>query len=301
MPAPAGRLSIRESAHIDGRVGNLASYRNKEATMKNILLLIHDDKGQEARYQAALDVARAVGGHLTCLDLTIIPEVMGDYVAMGAGGLLLAEEQESESVHGAKMRARLEHEDVPFDWTETTGFLSQTLEARTRLMDLVVLSTDEDGELFPRMRDVIGELLVQTGKPVLVVPPASQHFELTGRAMVAWDGSADAEAALTAAVPLLSLARSVTLYYVDDKSMDAPIEDAARYLSRHGIEPVVKREPAGIDRVSVSLRCEAEMGHYDYVVMGGYGHSRTVETIFGGATQGMLKKCRVPMLLVHRR
>lgn len=269
--------------------------------MKNVLLLIHDDKGQEARYQAALDVARAVGGHLTCLDLTIIPAVMGDYAAMGAGGLLLAEEQESETIHATKMRARLEHEDVPFDWTEATGFLSQTLEARTRLMDLVVLCTDEDGELFLRMRDVIGELLVQTGKLVLVVPPASRHLDLTGRAMIAWDGSADAEAALTAAVPLLSLARTVTLYYVDDKSMDAPIEDAARYLSRHGIEPVVKKEPEGIDRVSISLRCEAEMGHYDYVVMGGFGHSRTVETIFGGATQMMLKNCRVPMLLVHRR
>ena len=269
--------------------------------MKNILLLIHNDKGQEARYQAALDVARAVQGHLTCLDVTILPEVMGDYVAMGAGGLLLAEEQESESIHAAKMRARLEHEDVPFDWTETTGFLSQTLEARTRLMDLVVLSTDEEGELFRGMRDVIGELLVQTGKPVLVVPPESRRLDLTGRAMIAWDGSADAEAALAAAVPLLSLARSVTLYHVDDKSMDAPIEDAARYLSRHGIEPVVKKEPAGTDRVSASLRCEAETGEYDYVVMGGFGHSRTLETIFGGATQAMLKTCTVPMLLVHRR
>lgn len=269
--------------------------------MKNILLLIHDDAGQEARYQAALDVARAVGGHLTCLDLTIIPEVMGDYVAMGAGGMMLAEEQENETAHGARMKARLEHEDVPFDWTETTGFLSQALEARTRLIDLVVLSTDEEGELFPRMRDVIGELLVQTGKPVLVVPPASERFEMTGRAMVAWDGSAGAEAALTAAVPLLSFARNVTLFYVDDKSMGAPIEDAARYLSRHGIEPEVKKEPAGIDRVSAVLRRESEAGHYDYVVMGGFGHSRTVETFFGGATQGMLKKCRVPMLLVHRR
>lgn len=269
--------------------------------MKNILLLIHDDKGQEARYQAALDVARAIGGHLTCLDLTIIPQVMGDYVEMGVGGLLLAEEREGETIHGAKMRSRLEREDVPFDWTETTGFLSQTLEARTRLADLVVLSTDDDGVLFPRMQDLIGDLLVETGKPVLVVPPAMERFTPTGRAMVAWDGSSGAEAALTAAVPLLSLAQSVTLYYVDDGSMDAPIEDAARYLSRHGIEPVVKKEPIGIDRVSVALRCEAEMGHYDLVVMGGYGHSRTAEKIFGGATQGMLKKCRVPMLLVHRR
>ena len=119
--------------------------------------------------------------------------------------------------------------------------------------------------------------------------------------MVAWDGSPDAEAALTAAMPLLSLARSVTLYYAEDKSMDTPIEDAARYLSRHGIEPVIKREPIGIDRADVALRCEAEMGHYDLVVMGAYGHARTVETIFGGATQGMLTRCRVPLLLVHHR
>ncbi|GEM70868.1 MULTISPECIES: universal stress protein [Sphingomonadaceae] len=269
--------------------------------MKNILLLIHGDEGQEARYQSALDVARAVGGHLTCLDLTIIPEVMGDYVAMGVGGLLLAEEQESETLHGVRMRARLEREDVPFDWTETTGFLSQTIEARARMTDLIVLSTDEDGKLLPRMRDVIGDLLVHTGKPVLAVPPASRKLDVRGRAIVAWDGSPDAEAALTAAMPLLSLARCVTLYYADDKSMDTPIEDAARYLSRHGIEPVIKREPIGIDRVDVALRCEAEMGHYDLVVMGAYGHARTMETIFGGATQGMLKRCRVPLLLVHHR
>ena len=41
--------------------------------MKNILALMHDDSGQEARYQVALDVTRALEGHLTCLDLTYIP------------------------------------------------------------------------------------------------------------------------------------------------------------------------------------------------------------------------------------
>ena len=41
--------------------------------MKNILLLVHDDAGQEARFQAALDIGRAVEGHLSCLDVTVIP------------------------------------------------------------------------------------------------------------------------------------------------------------------------------------------------------------------------------------
>jgi hypothetical protein len=32
--------------------------------MKSVLLLVHDDAGQEARLQAALDVVRAIG--VTC-------------------------------------------------------------------------------------------------------------------------------------------------------------------------------------------------------------------------------------------
>ena len=35
--------------------------------MKNILLLIHDDPGQEARLQAALDITRAVEAFRTAI------------------------------------------------------------------------------------------------------------------------------------------------------------------------------------------------------------------------------------------
>ena len=38
--------------------------------MKNILLLIHDDQGQESRLQVALDVTRALGGHIIPQDLS---------------------------------------------------------------------------------------------------------------------------------------------------------------------------------------------------------------------------------------
>jgi hypothetical protein len=39
--------------------------------MKNVLLLVHDDPGQEARVQAALDVVRAIEGHLICLGVAV--------------------------------------------------------------------------------------------------------------------------------------------------------------------------------------------------------------------------------------
>lgn len=267
--------------------------------MKNILLLIHDDEGQEARYQAALDLCRLVNGHLTCVDVTIIPEFVGDYV--GASGVLLAEEQVTEASNKARVIARLEREDVSFDWIDRTGFVSQTIEDHSGLADVIVLSGDADGTLFPHMADVTGDLLVRLGKPVLVVPASARALDFYGKALVAWDGSEDAEAALQASLPMLGHAETVTLFHVDDGSLRLPIEDAGRYLSRHGIEPVIKQQPVDFERPGTVILAEAEAGHFDYVVMGAYSRSRAVETIFGGATRTMLKRSSVPVLLAHRR
>ena len=66
--------------------------------MKNILLFVHDDSGQEARFQVALDLTRALGGHLLCLDITYVPPLVGSgyyddgYVMAN----LLVEESERE-------------------------------------------------------------------------------------------------------------------------------------------------------------------------------------------------------------
>ena len=38
--------------------------------MKNVMVLVHDDDGQTARLQTALNLARALEGHLSCVDVT---------------------------------------------------------------------------------------------------------------------------------------------------------------------------------------------------------------------------------------
>ena len=61
--------------------------------MKNILLLIHDDAGEESRFQAALDLARALSGHVTCLDIVEIPALIGtEYLTADAGVALLEDD-----------------------------------------------------------------------------------------------------------------------------------------------------------------------------------------------------------------
>lgn len=83
--------------------------------MKNILLLVHDDEGQEARLQAALDLTRAIGGHLQCIDVTPFPVIAGDlYAGFGETAVML-DERDSEARNKTHITARLAKEDVSWN------------------------------------------------------------------------------------------------------------------------------------------------------------------------------------------
>ena len=269
--------------------------------MKNILLLAHADRGQDARLRVAIDVARALHGHLTILDVSIIPEVVTDYVPMGGEALLLADEQARERRNIDDVRAAVERENVPFDLIAATGDLTTCIRDASGLTDLVVVNRELDHALYPNTLDVAGRLIVEAKLPVLAVPDDATGLKVTGHALVAWDGSEDAEAALQTALPLLKHAGKVTVMHVDDGSLKLPIEHAVRYLARYQIKPIVKREVLLSDPAGIVILGEAATGGVDYVVMGGFGHSRFVESVFGGVTERMLTDSPVPVLLVHRR
>ena len=81
--------------------------RGLETIMKNILLLVHDDVGQEARLQAALDVTRAVEGHLRCVDVTQMPVLFGDPQDSAGAAMLLEDEFEREKGNSEVLKRRL--------------------------------------------------------------------------------------------------------------------------------------------------------------------------------------------------
>jgi len=75
--------------------------------MKNILVLAHDDKGQEARLQVALDITRAIEGHLTCLDVAMNPLLGDEYVSSYAGAQLALEEKKNEAANRTRIEAHV--------------------------------------------------------------------------------------------------------------------------------------------------------------------------------------------------
>lgn len=267
--------------------------------MKTILLLAHDDSGQEARFQAAVDVVRAVDGHLTCLDVAIMPAMIGaDYVGDVGATMLLRDEVARESANRTHLEFRLMHEDVPWDWSETTGEIGQCLRAASELADLIVVNRQLDDFPLPDMCGAASGLVIKSGKPLLAVPPDLTRLDLS-RAMVAWDGSVCAAAALRAAVPLLALAEQVTILEIGAGTEDAPAEDAAAYLSRYAIAAIVERVPRNEVRVADQIVDHALAIGAGYIVMGGFGHLRFVEALFGGTTRALLTHSPLPLFLAH--
>ena len=267
--------------------------------MKNILLLIHDDAGQEARLQAALDVTRAVGGHLTCLDVSVvIPMVRAD-VGVSGGEVTVELERENESANRARTYPRLEKEDVAWSWIDASDYLEPALEEAAGLADLIVVNSRLDSFPLPDMRTLASGLVVKSGRPVLAVPETAAGFRADGNAMVAWDGSREASAALCAAVPLLRLAGSVTVVEVEDGSVKSPAEEAAAYLSRHEVGVAIVREPIRGDDSGMVLLAKANSERFDYMVMGGFSHSRLYEAVFGGVTRRLLTYSQIPLFLAH--
>ena len=267
--------------------------------MKNVLLLVHDDPGQEARLQAALDLTRALGGHLICLDVAVPPFLMGDPYGMPIEGQLVEEERAHQAQNRATLQARLAREDVPWTWVDAGGGFADALNRAAGSADLVVVNRQLDSFAPFDMRTVAGDVVVSSGRAVVAVPEKSRAFAAAGKAIVAWDGSEEAMNALHSAVPLLRLASSVEILEVDDGSLRVSAEEAASYLSRHGVSARIVRRDAKGRATSNVIVAEAGAHDADYVVMGGYGHSRLFEALFGGVSREMLGGSPVPVIMTH--
>lgn len=270
--------------------------------MKTILLHIHDDEEQAARLDLACDLAAQMHGHLACVQVTPVDAYAGDpYGGLFGMAALI------DTIHDQDKALRLACEDrlrtagVPWDWHSFDGNVVETLIEQATLADLVVLS-QPGGHARRHARQpmaIVGDVVMYTRCPVLMVPQGQARLTLAGPALVAWNGSAEAAHALRQALPWLKRASAVHVVEVSDDIPGLPASDAAAWLSRHGIRADVHEWPAKGRRVSVALlHAAAELGAH-YMVMGAYGHSRIRETVLGGVTRELISSATLPLLLAH--
>jgi nucleotide-binding universal stress UspA family protein len=117
---------------------------------------------------------------------------------------------------------------------------------------------------------------------------------------IAWKSSVQAARALTAALPFLAIAKQVVLLIVagDQRTNEEEAERLMSGLRWHGV-PVSVRHLRAEDQSGPETLLSAAAEHAALLVMGGYGHSRLREWIFGGFTLHVLRGAEVPVLMAH--
>jgi nucleotide-binding universal stress UspA family protein len=175
---------------------------------------------------------------------------------------------------------------------------------QARYSDIVVIGqTNLDDPSPTTLPDFPEFVIMNSGRPVLIIPYAGTYGTVAKRVLIAWDASTSATRAVTAAIPLMKRAENVDVVVFNpdargDVHGEQPGADIGLYLARHGIKVNVVRQKTDIDVGNALLSIAADLSS-DMLIMGGYGHSRFREILLGGVTRTVLESMTVPILMAH--
>jgi nucleotide-binding universal stress UspA family protein len=275
--------------------------------LKDVVVNLSSGHPQDFAADYAISVAAAFEAHVVGVAFVYEPVIPGD--GLGAVSADLIEVQRQENTRAANEAiARFEAA------AKAAGVLYET-----RLLDASVAgAADLFGRLTRRFDiSVVGQAhpdgaaaedlliegaLFESGRPVIIVPYIQYQRLALERVLVCWDASRPATRAIADSLPFLQRAKLVEVLVVTGergRSRELAGTNMSRHLARHGINVELKRISSGeVDVQSAILSHIADSGA-EFMVMGGYGHSRLREFILGGVTRGILKSMTVPVLMSH--
>lgn len=185
-------------------------------------------------------------------------------------------------------------------WTEPLADAPWGLVRRALYADLMILGQrdGDDPAADDLPADFLPSLLIESGRPALVLPYIGAPAAIGRTVLVAWKETREAARALTAALPWLRRAQQVhAICYGEDA--DAALRSLRDHLAAQGVAATVHAQGAETRDAGNDLLSRAADLGADLLVMGCYGHSRTREWVLGGVTRAILASMTVPVLMVH--
>ncbi|RSV14785.1 hypothetical protein CA236_15590 [Sphingomonas sp. ABOLG] len=271
--------------------------------MKTILIELGAGIGDDGLLDCAADLARAFGSyviglHITPLDAYVSLDPFGGAYALPS---LLEAADEQENKAREAFEAAMANESISWEFRSGRGAASSVIAEQSRFVDLVLVAKPGREKQYHGRIGHVGELALTSSAPVLALPPESRSFDPLGRAVIAWNGSPEASAAVRAALPMLTKASEVTVLTAEEPGgkWDVPSLELEKYLSRHGIKVALEVVIVTDGDLPSSLLREVADRQPAYLVMGAYGRSRAREWLLGGVTRHMLLDLPVPVLLAH--
>jgi nucleotide-binding universal stress UspA family protein len=275
--------------------------------IKDIVVNLTGGHPQDFASAYAISLAAGFGAHLAGIGFIYEPVIPGSLL----GGLpsdLIEAQREENSRTAKEAIARFE-----------SAAKAAGISAETRTLDASVAGAPDLFGRIARRFDlaVVGqarreqgaseELMIEgalfgSGRPLIVVPHDHKQGLKLDRIVICWDGSRPAARAIADSLPFLERAKSIDIVVVTgerDKSGEITGTNMRRHLARHGINVEIKHITGDGAGVQSALLAHATETQSDFMVLGGYGHSRLREFILGGVTRSILRSMVVPVLMSH--
>ncbi len=267
---------------------------------KDLLVHLGADEAAETRLLLALSLAESCGASVTGLHvirpLDVQPYIMGP---IPTEIIEIDRKRREEDAELARSRAveLADRRGVKLEVRVEDGIAETLLPLHARYVDVVVLgqgAEDDEGLL-------VGDVLIGAGRPVLVVPRVGKFEAPFKRVMVAWNATREATRAVHDALPLLQAADQVDVVVFNPTQPGNGLsgQDIARHLAQHGVKVTARADYAPDLTIGEAILSRLADQGSDLLVMGGYGHSRLREFVFGGATSDVLRSMTVPTFMSH--
>ena len=278
---------------------------------RKILVPVSGSVNDRPAIQSGFVLGRQFGAHVKVLFVRFHPARAGSYgyIGMGGGGyaaqyvieaaIKAADEAQkiaTDAFDKAVEKHGIELNDKPGARADATaqlkivqGDFSTEIERESRLCDLIVFGPTSDEADNESIREGFEAALLSGSRPVLFVRRTPTE-SLGQRVAIAYDGSAAAAHAVTAALPFLTRATSVHSFEVTAATRKSEaLADLREYLVLRGITVVEHVVDPGPQSTGEALALAVQAQHCDLLVLGGYGHSRIREFVLGGVTRHLLR------------
>lgn len=271
-------------------------------TPRSILLHVDSSERSSVRVAVARQLAEDFDAEVVaqpCMlsALARHPQAVGG--AAAAVELLLALDKEGlDKAHAAFLKAAAGSPRLL--WAAPLAEGPWGFARRALYADLMILGQREEEDLLSGElpADFLPRVLVESGRPALILPYAGKIGTIGRTVLVAWKETREAARAVSCALPWLKRAGQVHVIG-SGEGMDESLRSLQRYLTTQGVAATTHAGgPEEGDVGNTLLSRAADLGA-DLLVMGSYGHSRAREWVLGGATRTILRTMTLPVLMSH--
>ncbi len=270
--------------------------------LKHVLVHVDGSARTQERLDLAIHLARVHEARLTGLfaeNVTLGSSIVG---RRSPDAIQAAMEAAQATFTSSVAAAGLEGIWWALDARGDLGRLAGDVAICCRYADLAVFGQSE-GASARLPQDVLEGAVLESGRPIVVVPDVGRYPTCGTRAVIAWTGSRESARAVNDAIPLLQGAEMVAILAFQQRSEGVspfPNLDVVAHLEAHGVvaryERVFVSEEDDIGVLDTVLNRASDLTA-DLIVMGARGGHGFGTARLASHARGILRSMTTPVLL----